>query len=173
MSRSWTTRARRPGEAEDAYTFVDREEFLRHAKDGGFLEWATVLGEYYGTPIPRPPAGRDVVLEIDVQGAQQVLARASGPVFCALLVAPSTDEQEARLRGRGDSEEQVRRRIELGEREVEAGRAFADAVVINDDLERAVEELAAIVADARRREAGASAPDEMPERHDATTDQDR
>lgn len=157
LSKSWTTRSRRASEPEDAYTFVDHETFLRHAKAGGFLEWATVLGEYYGSPIPEPPPGRDVVLEIDVQGAQQVLERAEGLVVCVLLVPPSEEEQAARLRGRGDSQEQVRRRIELGAEEVEAGKRFVDAIVVNDDVERATEELAAIVEAARKREAESSA----------------
>ncbi len=151
LSRSWTTRARRPGEAQDAYTFVEREEFLLRAKEGGFLEWATILGEYYGTPVPDPPDDQDVVLEIDVQGAQQVLERCGHDhVRCVLLVPPSREEQATRLRGRGDAEEQVQRRLALGEDELEAGRAFADAVVVNDDVERAVEELAAIIDEARR-----------------------
>lgn len=152
LSRSWTTRSPRPGEAEDAYTFVGREEFLLHAKEGGFLEWATVLGECYGTPMPEAPPGRDVVLEIDVQGAQQVLERCDGGVLCVLLVPPSWQDQQARLRGRGDPEEHVQRRLALGEHELEIGRAFADEVVVNDDLDGAVAELAAIVEAARRHE---------------------
>lgn len=111
-----------------------------------------MLGEYYGTPVPDAPAGRDVVLEIDVQGAQQVLERCGGKgVVCVLLVPPSREDQAARLRGRGDPEDQVERRLVLGEVELEAGRAFADAIVVNDDLDRAVAELAAIVDGARRR----------------------
>lgn len=152
LSRSWTTRPRRTGESADAYTFVGREEFLLRAKEGGFLEWATVLGEYYGTPLPDPPEGRDVVLEIDVQGAQQVLERCGRRgVVCVLLVPPSREDQAARLRGRGDPEDQVQRRLELGEAELETGRGFADAVVVNDDVDRATDELAAIIEDARRR----------------------
>lgn len=116
-----------------------------------------MLGEYYGSPLPDPPPGRDVVLEIDVQGAQQVLEGSDGPVLCVLLVPPSPEEQAARLRGRGDSEEQVRRRIELGAEEIDAGKRFVDAVVVNDDVERATNELAAIVESARRREAGSTA----------------
>jgi guanylate kinase len=149
LSRSWTTRARRPGEDDDAYTFVDKEQFLAHAKAGGFLEWATVLDEYYGTPFPDPPPGHDVVLEIDVQGAEQVLERCS-PVVSVLLLPPSKEDQAARLRGRGDSEEHVRRRVELGDQELERGRRIADAVVVNDDLDRTVEEFAGIVEQARR-----------------------
>lgn len=158
LSRSWTTRARRPGEDEDAYTFVDRDAFLARAKAGGFLEWATVLGEYYGTPIPDAPLGRDVVLEIDVQGAQQVLERVNDrTIVCALLVPPSEVEQAARLRGRGDGEAHVERRLALGVQELEVGKRFADAIVVNDDLDRAVDELAAIVDAARQREADSAA----------------
>lgn len=153
LSRSWTTRERRPGEGDDAYTFVDKERFLAHAKAGGFLEWATVLGEYYGTPYPDPPPGHDVVLEIDVQGAEQVLERCS-PVVCVLLVPPSREDQEARLRGRGDSEDHVRRRVDLGDSELERGRRIADVVVVNDDLERTVDEFAGIVEEARRAAKG-------------------
>ena len=131
---------------------MDRDEFLVRAKEGGFLEWATVLGEYYGTPLPEAPEGRDVVLEIDVQGARQVLERFGGEgVVCVLLAPPSREAQAVRLRGRGDPEDQVERRLALGETELEEGKALADAVVVNDDLDEAVSELAAIVDGARRR----------------------
>lgn len=150
LSRSWTTRSRRAGEAEDAYTFVDKATFLARVAEGGFLEWATVLDEYYGTPIPEPPAGHDVVLEIDVQGAKQVLNHCDR-VVCVLLVAPSREEQELRLRERGDNEEHVKSRLELGDREIQAGAGIVDAVVVNDDLDRAVAQLEAIIAAARRR----------------------
>jgi len=153
LSRSWTTRARRPGEDEGAYTFVTKDAFLEHAKAGGFLEWATVLGEYYGTPYPDAPPGHDVVLEIDVQGAEQVLERCS-PVVCVLLLPPSREDQERRLRGRGDSEDHVGRRVELGELELERGRRIADAIVVNDDLDETVDELAAIIEAARREPKG-------------------
>lgn len=151
LSRSWTTRARRDEETDDAYTFVDRETFLARAKGGGFLEWATVLGEYYGTPTPEPPAGYDVVLEIDVQGAEQVIERRDG-VVCVLLAPPSLEAQAERLRARGDTEEHVKKRLHLGELEMEIGRRIADYVVVNDDLDRAVGELAAIVQEARSKE---------------------
>lgn len=151
LSRSWTTRARRPGEDENAYTFVDKTTFLRHAKEGGFLEWATVLEHYYGTPFPSPPPGHDVVLEIDVQGAVQV-QRLCSPVVCVLLEPPSRLDQEARLRGRGDSEDHVVRRVALGNDELEEGRKIADVVVVNDDLDQTVAEFEAIVESARRAE---------------------
>lgn len=148
LSKSWTTRAPRPGESSDDYTFVDRERFLEHASRGGFLEWATVLGEYYGTPMPDPADRRDLVLEIDVHGAQQVLARAED-VHVVLLLTPTREEQEARLRRRGDDEEHVRRRLQLADEEVRIGTEIAEHVVVNDDLDKAVAELAAIIERSR------------------------
>lgn len=145
LSRSWTTRARRPGEAEDAYVWVGPEAFEARVKEDGFFEWARFLDNYYGTPREEPPPGRDLVLEIEVQGAEQVKAQAPGAVV-VLLVPPSEEEQVARLRGRGDDEDRVRQRVEAGRREIERGRRLADHVVVNDALAGAVEEVAGIIA---------------------------
>ena len=149
LSRSWTTRARRPGESADAYTFVDRAAFLERIESGGFLEWAEFMDELYGTPWPDVPDGRDLVLEIDVQGAAQVKSRHADAVV-VLLVPPSREVQAARLRARGDDEETLRRRLALSDSEEAAGRELADAVVVNDDLGRAVAEVAAVIEGHRR-----------------------
>jgi guanylate kinase len=150
LSRSWTTRPRRPGEPPDAYTFVDRATFESHLARGGFLEYDEFLGNLYGTPVPDTldDPGGDLLLEINVQGAEQV--RAQRPdALVVLLVAPSREVQEARLRLRGDDEEHVAKRLALAEAEEAKGRALADAIVVNDDLERAVAEVAGIL-DLRR-----------------------
>lgn len=159
LSRSWTTRARRPGEDAGTYTFVDRPRFLTRAAEGGFLEWAELAanGELYGTPWPDPPAGRDVVLEIDVQGAAQVVGRSPDAVV-VLVVAPSVEEQAARMRARGDDEGHVASRLALGVKEEEQGRKLAAHVVVNDDLDRAVDELAGILHRYRDPPAPASWP---------------
>jgi guanylate kinase len=99
-----------------------------------------------------------VVLEIDVQGARQVLDRCQD-VVCVLVVPPSEDAQFRRLRGRGDSEARAGERVALGRDEVERGRTIAGHVVVNDDLTRAVDEVAAIIESERRARAnGLAAP---------------
>jgi guanylate kinase len=153
-SRSWTTRARRPGEPEDAYVFVDRPAFERRIADGGFLEWAEYLGHLYGTPTPDPPPGRDIVLVIEVQGARQVLEHDPGAVMI-LVVPPSRADQRARLEGRGDSREQVERRVSKASEEEAEGRRLAHHVVVNDDLGRAVDEVAGILRQYRPPPEGA------------------
>ncbi len=102
LSKSWTSRSPRAGEGPEHYVFVDRASFESQVERGGFLEWAEFLGNLYGTPVPDVDPGRDVLLEIELEGARQVLAlRPDATVI--LLVPPSEEHQEARLRGRGDS----------------------------------------------------------------------
>jgi guanylate kinase len=151
LSRSWTTRPRRDGEAEDAYVFVTEEHFRRHASAGGFLEWAEFLGHLYGTPVPSAPPGSDVLLEIDVQGAEQVLAKCPEAVVI-LLLPPSSEVQRERLEHRGDSADHVRRRIDKGREEVARGRRLARHEVVNTTVDQAVDELAGIVSATRRKE---------------------
>jgi guanylate kinase len=157
LSRSWTTRDPRPGESPDAYTFVDRERFEQRIEEGGFLEHAEFLGNLYGTPWPDGTAGRDVVLEIDVQGAAQVLER-HPDALVILLEPPSPEAQAERLRGRGDPPETLARRVEVASQELEQGRRLGAVSVVNDELERTVEEVARLIADARRRAAGSPDP---------------
>jgi guanylate kinase len=144
LSRSWTTRARREGEREDAYVFVDRSAFEERIRSGGFFEWAEFLGNLYGTPVPDPPAGRDVLLEIDLQGAKQV-RRLHPEATLVLLLPPSAEAQEQRLRARGDDEAHIAQRLLAGAVEEQEGRAIADAVVVNYDVPQATADVAGIV----------------------------
>lgn len=144
LSRSWTTRPRRPGEAEDAYTFVDRSAFLGRREAGGFVEWNELsgTGHLYGTPTF--DLDRDTLLEIEINGAQQVKARHPEAVLI-LLVPPSPEVQAERMRARGDDEASIANRLRLGAREEEVGRTIADHVVVNDDVDRAAREVADIL----------------------------
>jgi guanylate kinase len=160
LSRSWTTRPPRPGESErNAYQFVDRATFEDAVRQGGFFEWAEFLGNLMGTPIPQPPQGADVLLEIDVQGAEQVLAKRPDATVI-LLLPPSPEVQAARLAARGDDEEHIRKRVEKGAEEVVRGRELATFTVVNDDLRRAQAELAAIVDRTRTAAQRAATPED-------------
>jgi guanylate kinase len=152
LSRSWTTRAQREAEPDDAYVFTTSGEFERRIEAGGFLEWTEFLGNYYGTPIPELAAddNRDIVLEIEVDGAQQVKERYPQALLIFVL-PPSRDEQERRLRGRGDPDDKVLARLRKAESEEPVGREIADHLVINDDLDSTVSELMAIIDSARCR----------------------
>jgi guanylate kinase len=160
LSRSWTTRPPRDGErALKSYEFVDRATFEEAVRNGEFFEWAEFLGNLMGTPIPRPPDGADVLLEIDVQGAEQVLAKRPDAVVI-LLLPPTLEVQAARLAARGDDEEHIRRRVEKGQHEVERGSQVAAFTVVNDDLRQAHAELAAIVDRTRTAAWRAATPED-------------
>jgi guanylate kinase len=149
LSVSATTRAPRPGERDGFdYHFLTPAEFDRRVAEGGFVEHATYSGNRYGTlrsELERClDAGIPVVLEIEVQGARQV--RETIPEATAVFIAPpSLDALRARLVGRGtDSPDQVDERLRTAERELEAQPEFTH-VVVNDRLEDATDQLAAIV----------------------------
>ena len=150
LSISATTRAPRPGERDGVhYHFLGPEEFERRVRAGEFVEHATYSERRYGTLRSelerRRQAGAPVVLEIEVQGARQV--REAMPDALAVFVAPpSLDALRARLVGRGtDTAEQIEQRLATAERELEARPEFGH-VVVNDRLEQATDELAAIVS---------------------------
>jgi guanylate kinase len=144
LSRSWTTRERRPGERTDAYVFADRAAFEERIAAGGFLEWTEFLGNYYGTPLPEAPNDAVVILEIEVDGARQVKHRFPDAVL-VFVMPPSRAEQQRRLRYRGDHEEKVAARLRKAEEEEPVGRAMSNHVVVNDDLERTIGELLSII----------------------------
>lgn len=155
MSRSYTSRRARDGERDGVdYNFISRDRFEGMARAGEFLEWADVFGNYYGTCAEDTDAclarGEDVVLVIDVQGARQVRSRGIETVGIFVL-PPSLAVLEQRLRGRSkDSEEQIRRRLDVARAEV-AEYAQYEYVVVNDEVESAVDRLRAIVFAERSR----------------------
>jgi guanylate kinase len=162
LSVSATTRPPRPGEIDGTdYHFVDDAEFDRMVQHGELLEWAEVFhGHRYGTPagsVARHRAtGRDVLLEIDVEGARWVHERAPDAVMI-LLQPPSRDELERRLRSRGtESDASIAERLAKADWEL-AQAAMFDHLVVNDDLERASGEVAAIIEASRAR---SDAPDD-------------
>ncbi|MDQ7785594.1 MAG: guanylate kinase [Desulfomonilaceae bacterium] len=148
-SVSCTTRAPRENEQEGVhYYFLDGRRFDALVKAEAFLEWKEVHGNRYGTPAPPVKSalasGRCMVLDIDVQGALQVFEKIDESVGIFITV-PSMDVLEQRLRQRGsDSEESIRTRLENAPREMELGAAY-EYRIVNDSLEKAVAELAAVI----------------------------
>ena len=155
-SVSWTTRARRAREREGIdYHFATRDEFERLRDAGGFLEWFEVYGDLKGTPmqyvVDELGAGHDVMLEVDVQGALAV-KQALPEALLVFVRAPSREEQRRRLESRGsETEASIERRLARAEAEEQIAADAFDAVVVNDDVERATREVAAILRARRDR----------------------
>ena len=150
FSISHTTRAQRPRERDGVdYHFVSAAEFQRLVDEGAFLEWAVYNGHRYGTSwkaIDGPlRQGRDLLLEIEVQGARQVRERRADARFIFLL-PPTLATLRERLERRGsDDAAAIATRLEIARREMEEGASF-DYAVVNDQLERCVDEVLAILA---------------------------
>jgi guanylate kinase len=155
LSRSYTSRAARPGEADGVdYNFITRQRFESMIAEDAFLEWADVFGNFYGTAeadtARERASGRDLVLVIDVQGARQVRARCPETVGVFVL-PPSYDVLEQRLRGRSkDSEAAMQRRLATARAEIAAFVEY-DYVVVNDELDACVQRLHSIVLAERSR----------------------
>ena len=153
LSRSWTTRNRRDGEKADSYFFSSREAFRQRIAEGGFLEYAEFLGNYYGTPVPEErylKGDRDLLLEIEVQGAAQVRERYSSSLLL-LLLPPSTEELRRRLIGRGDSSEHVLKRLAVAEDEIHAARSLGAVEFVNRDIDETVAEIKLFIQSRRIR----------------------
>ena len=149
LSVSMTTRAPRPGEIDGYhYHFVTHEEFKKTIEEDGFLEYAEYNGNFYGTPeapIRRLlNEGKNVMLEIEVQGAEKVMDHRSD-VVSIFITTPSYEELERRLRGRGtEPEEVIRGRMKTSQYEL--SRAFRyQYIVLNDEVEKAVERITTII----------------------------
>jgi guanylate kinase len=155
LSVSMTTRPARPGERNGVdYRFVTPEEFMAVRDRGGFLEWAEVYGSLYGTP--REPvehalaAGRDVICELDIQGAMSVKRSEEGSVLI-FIEPPSFEELTRRLRGRGTEDPEAQgRRIKAAYDEIKQKRIY-DHILVNDDMARATDELLRILEEHTRQ----------------------
>ena len=157
MSVSMTTRAPRPGERDGVdYRFVSREIFEAHLRAGDMLEHAKVFDNYYGTP--RQPieaafaAGRDILLDVDWQGTKQLAESSGADLASVFILPPSHDELEQRLHGRAqDSAAEVARRMAGAMAEISHWHEY-DYVVVNQDFDRAVDEVKTILAAERLRQ---------------------
>ena len=157
MAYSISATTRQPREREQDgvnYYFLTREKFTQMIEEGGFLEWAEVYGNYYGTPLPmiqkKLDAGQDILLEIDTQGALHVMEKCPDGIFIFLL-PPSIKELEQRIRGRGtETEESLQRRLGAAKQEIQVGRKY-QYVVVNDKVNLAVEHIVGILDAEHRR----------------------
>ena len=150
LSVSATTRAPREGEVDGReYYFVTHEQFDKMIDEDGFLEHAEYVGNKYGTPkeavFRMLDDGLDVILEIEVKGFLQI-KKACPECVTIFIAPPSFEELQLRLRGRGTEDEEVRaERLKTAEQELQSKELF-DYVVINDDVDRAADEVLSIIA---------------------------
>ena len=157
LSVSATTRAPRAGEVDGVdYLFLAREAFEEKVGRGEFLEYSDHFDHLYGTPAgPVHQAlheGRTILLEIDVNGARQVMERLPD-AFCVFVSAPDFDEMERRLRDRHtESHASIRARLQRADMEIAAPLRY-DARAVNDDLEKVVEEIHSLIQEAEARKA--------------------
>ncbi len=148
-SVSMTTRKMREGEVDGKdYYFVTKDEFLKQIDDGNFLEYAEFVGNYYGTPLDKVnqklDEGKEVVLEIEVEGALQVKKKVPDCVMI-FLVPPSKEELYNRLKNRGtEAEEIIQKRIEKANREFKVAPKY-DYIVVNDEVNNAADRIMAII----------------------------
>jgi guanylate kinase len=158
LSVSYTTRKKRQGEEEGRdYHFVDKKTFTRMRERGDFLEWAVVFDNYYGTkrePVERALAeGRDVLFDVDWQGARKLRESANDDVVTVFILPPSAGALEERLKVRAkDSEEVVRNRMRGASNEIQHWDEY-DYVVVNRDVEQSVAAVRSILAAERQRRA--------------------
>ena len=156
LSISVTTRERRASELEGVhYHFIDRAKFDKMAERGDLLEWAEVHGNFYGTP--REPveealrSGRDVLFDIDWQGTEQLYEKLPTDLVRVFVLPPSMAELQARLERRAeDSGAAISRRLDGARAEIEQWAKY-DYIIVNDDLERALASVKAILATERLR----------------------
>ena len=150
-SVSMTTRKPRPGEVDGSdYYFVTREEFDKNIASGNLLEWAEFVGNRYGTPKDKVEKmreeGKNVLLEIEVNGTSQVLQKVDD-VISIFILPPSLKELENRIRGRStETEEVIQERLAKATKELDFQKQYKFKV-INDDIDRAVEEVRNIIKD--------------------------
>lgn len=149
VSVSATTRQPRPGEVDGKqYHFLTREAFVQMISENGFLEYAEYVGNFYGSPRRQAEEwmqqGKDVILEIEVQGCQQV--KQNYPACVSIFILPPSEEVlEQRLRGRGtETEEVIQKRLARAKEEIPLSKGY-DYVVVNDRLEDCVAEVTAIL----------------------------
>jgi guanylate kinase len=154
-SVSVTTRAPRPGEVDGVhYHFITQDAFSTMEQNGELLEWARVLRGHHGYGTPRAPveqalaAGEDIVFDVDWQGFRSLRQRLPGDVLGVFILPPGLDVLEHRLRARGDDAADIARRMREAREEISHWREF-DHVVVNDRLDRAVEEVGCVLRAAR------------------------